>query len=478
MQVRQRVRRGDLAEHERIVDERAEVIDALHHRHARRRQHAPRHRPAHPARSARPARRPARQTRQRARQHLRARPSRRSRRTASGRRPAHRRHRLLVHPHPAPIDPVLPAPDRPPAHRHAVPPGQRTPVAQPHDRQRLRLRPPGRSAGRAPPAAGSRPAEPRRAPPRRRLSAAALPSIDAQSPAANTKPWLTLRSVASTRTQPAASQASPDAASNAGPTTPVAHSAVATSRKLPSDSASLPSDRRAGLDPAGEFHPGVDQRGARDRSRAQAGALPAARPPCRTSTSRTRSRKRRARASASSVPPGPPPTTAIRAPGCNAASSAASRPGTARSASPARRPPSGIAGTPPTSIDSRSNGTAGRPATATRARQGRSPSPPPGSAARPPPRRAAPGRYAPGRTRIRRGSARAACRYRASPARGRSASAARRVPAHGEPAQHLDMRVAGAQQDEVGRNGHAVGCISPSLAGLRRVARSGEDCRA
>ena len=39
---------------------------------------------------------------------------------------------------------------------------------------------------------------------------------------------------------------------------------------------------------------------------------------------------------------------------------------------------------------------------------------------------------------------------------------------HGEAAQHLDMRVAGAQQDEVGRD-RAAGLHSPSLAGLRRV---------
>ena len=41
----------------------------------------------------------------------------------------HRRHRALVHPHPAPVYPVLPAPDWPAGDRHAVPPGQCASVA-------------------------------------------------------------------------------------------------------------------------------------------------------------------------------------------------------------------------------------------------------------------------------------------------------------------------------------------------------------
>ena len=98
---------------------------------------------------------------------------------------------------------------------------------------------------------------------RRRLAASGAPartaqtpafgrgwrSIAAQSPAAKTNPWLVLRSVASTCTQPAASQARPAAARIAGPTTPVAQSAVSTSRKLPSDSASLPSAQPPALTP-------------------------------------------------------------------------------------------------------------------------------------------------------------------------------------------------------------------------------------
>ena len=68
----------------------------------------------------------------------------------------------------------------------------------------------------------------------------ASPSIAAQSPAAKTKAWLTLCSVASTCTHPTASHASPEAASHGGPTTPVAHNVASTSRKLPSDSGSRP----------------------------------------------------------------------------------------------------------------------------------------------------------------------------------------------------------------------------------------------
>ena len=135
----------DLTEHERVVDERAEVIDALHHRHPGRWQHHSRIvwciQP-----NQHVGTRQARQTSQRARQHLR--PDLRAAAAAAhrtvlslGSRPPWR-HRLLVHPHPAPIDPVLPAPDSAPGNGHAIPPGQRAPIAQPHDRQRLRLRPP------------------------------------------------------------------------------------------------------------------------------------------------------------------------------------------------------------------------------------------------------------------------------------------------------------------------------------------------
>ena len=52
-----------------------------------------------------------------------------------------------------------------------------------------------------------------------------------------------------------------------GPTTPVAHSAVATSRKLPSDSASLPSAHAPACHAAGQLDAGVHQRSARDGPR-------------------------------------------------------------------------------------------------------------------------------------------------------------------------------------------------------------------
>ncbi len=73
---------------------------------------------------------------------------------------------------------------------------------------------------------------------------------------------------------------------------------------------------------------------------------------------------------------------------------------------------------------------------------------------------------------IRCGSGRAACQNRAFQARGRSASGARRVRAHGEAAQHLDMRVAGAEQDDVGldRAGRLHG---DSVSGFGRVVLPG-----
>ena len=47
---------------------------------------------------------------------------------------------------------------------------------------------------------------------------------------------------------------------------------------------------------------------------------------------------------------------------------------------------------------------------------------------------------------------------------------------HGEAAQHLDMRVPGAQQDEVGRDGHA-GLHFAKPSRLATSWRSGEDRR-
>ena len=175
VQVGQRVRRGDLAEHERVVDEGAEMIDALHHRHSRRRQH---HR--------RIVRRveadqhvgagQARQIRQRAGQHL---------GTDLGAAAA-AAHRVLA---PA-IGAIgcwyirIQRRSIQSFQRHTARPATAKPLRQatarpsprPEDRQRVRLRPPAAqclAAGGAAQVRGQR--RDRRAPPRRRPSGADCP---------------------------------------------------------------------------------------------------------------------------------------------------------------------------------------------------------------------------------------------------------------------------------------------------------------
>ena len=122
----------------------------------------------------------------------------------------------------------------------------------------------------------------------------------AQSPAANTKRWLRLRSAASTRTQPASSQASPEAARNGAATTPVAQSTAATAMLSPSASRTAPAVAPVARRPACSLTP-ASASAAAMRRRARGGASGSSVSQTRCTAARVPGRRRSA--IASSTPP-------------------------------------------------------------------------------------------------------------------------------------------------------------------------------
>ena len=162
----------------------------------------------------------------------------------------------LVHAHPAPVDPVLPTPNRPTGHRDSVAPRQRTSVAEADDGQCFRLWVP---AARLPPSCGT---------PKVRCQRGA----GADCPDAGFRPWVGLDrgTVAGGEdgavADAAESRVDPDATGGSAgepgvgearrhPPRPSPIVRCATSRKRPSDSTSR---RRRGVarDPAGRSAPG------------------------------------------------------------------------------------------------------------------------------------------------------------------------------------------------------------------------------
>ena len=165
----------------------------------------------------------------------------------------------------------------------------------------------------------------------------------------------------------------------------------------------------------------------------------------------------------------------MRAPRRSVSSSAARRARNWPIGLTGRPAPDGIAGSPPTSIDSRSNGTSGRPVTAT------------WRAARSIAVASARISRAPGAGGQRREvDMRLLERIVAADQAGQHAGVRRLrlaadqgqanawLSAHGEAAQHLDMGVAGTEQDEIGRD-RCARLHSGEPSRLAASRRSGED---
>ncbi len=148
MQVRQRVRGRDLAEHERVVDEGAEMVHALHQRHSGRRE---RDRgvigPLQGEQDV--ASRRGLDVRERSAQHRGAQLGAAAAATHRVGRPVRHRPHPRVHAHPSPVDAVFPAPGKPRLHCEPIAPGEGISAPQAENDERLPLRPPTPQASSA-----------------------------------------------------------------------------------------------------------------------------------------------------------------------------------------------------------------------------------------------------------------------------------------------------------------------------------------